>query len=404
MDATAAHAFATPPVSVRRPTTALEDVITLVAGIWLLAGTYVDGWAHNNLRDLETFFTPWHAILYSGFAACALWIAALTWRRHAPGMRWTEAIPFGYGAAAAGVVLFLISGAADLAWHSVFGIEQGIKALFSPSHLGLATGGFLILGAPFSAAWHSPERPWPRMTPAVVSAMLSGMVAAFILQEFAVFARHGLIQTYSGSAGAQPAVTIPTSSSIIVSLASFVVSTAALFVPVLLLSLRWRLHAAVPAAMALLPSVAMQMMVGLRDAWLVPAALVGAVFVGVVWAVARPDPDRPARLLTAVCLSPVVFWAPYFAAVALHDGALSFSPELWGGTLAWTGLEMLAIAALTLRTGSEGGNRETQAQQAAARLLENRIHAEGRVVEEDIHVALDSLKGVRKPVDASARS
>lgn len=351
MDATATHALAVPPESVHRPTTPVEDAITLAAGVWLLTGTYVDGWAHNNLRDLETFFTPWHAILYSGFAACALWIAALAWRRHTPGTRWTKAIPAGYGAAAAGVILFLISGVADFAWHSVFGIEQNLKALFSPSHLGLATGGFLILGAPFSSAWLGPGRSWPRLIPAVVSAMLAGMVAAFILQEFAVFARHGLIQTYTSGAGGQQAVTAPTSSSILVSLGSFFVSTVVLFVPVFLLSLRWRLHAAVPAAMALLPSVALQLMVALRDPWLLPAAVAGAVLVGALWAVVRPEPDRHARLMTAISLSPVVFWAPYFAGVALHDGALSFSPEIWAGTLAWTGLEMLALAALTLKGG-----------------------------------------------------
>ena len=43
MDAAAAHAFAVPPVSVHRPTTAVEDTITLAAGVWLLTGTYVDG-------------------------------------------------------------------------------------------------------------------------------------------------------------------------------------------------------------------------------------------------------------------------------------------------------------------------------------------------------------------------
>ncbi|MFF2346625.1 hypothetical protein [Pseudarthrobacter sp. NPDC058119] len=349
MDAAAPHVFAIPPASVHRPTTGREDTITLAAGVWLLVGTYVDGWAHNNLRGLETFFTPWHAVLYSGFAACAAWIAALTWRRHAPGMRWREAVPAGYGGAAAGVVLFLASGAGDLAWHTVFGIEQNISALFSPSHLGLATGGFLILGAPFSAAWHSPVRLWPRLVPAVASAVLAGMVAAFILQEFAVFARHGLIQTYATGAGAHPAVTVPTSSSILVSLASFLVSTLALFVPVLLLSLRWRLHPAVPAAMALIPSAALQVMVALRDAWLVPVALAGSILVAAVWAVVRPAPGHPARLMTAAALCPVVFWGPYFAGVALHDGALSFSPEVWTGTLVWTGLAMLGIAALTLK-------------------------------------------------------
>ena len=355
MDAAAAHAFAIPPVSVHRPTTAVEDAVTLAAGIWLLTGTYVDGWAHNNLRDLETFFTPWHAVLYSGFAACAVWIAALTWRRHAAGAGWTDAVPAGYGAAAAGVVLFLVSGVADFAWHSAFGIEQGISALFSPSHLGLATGGFLILGAPFSAAWRSPARPWTRLVPAVVSALLAGMVAAFILQEFAVFARHGLIQTYVNVPGAPPLVAPPTSSSIMVSLATFFVSTAVVFVPVLLLTLRWRLHAVVAATMALVPAVALQVMVALRDAWLVPAALAGAVLVGLVWAVVRPAPDRPARIMAAAALCPVVFWAPYFAGVALRDGALSFSPEVWGGTLVWTGLEMLALAALTLKMGAPAG-------------------------------------------------
>ncbi|NUP59626.1 MAG: hypothetical protein HOQ06_09145, partial [Pseudarthrobacter sp.] len=295
MDAAAAHAFAIPPVSVHRPTTAVEDAITLAAGIWLLTGTYVDGWAHNNLRDLETFFTPWHAVLYSGFTACALWIAALTWRRHAAGIRWADAVPAGYGPAAAGVALFLASGVADFAWHSAFGIEQGISALFSPSHLGLATGGFLILGAPFAAAWHSPARPWTRLVPSVASALLAGMVSAFILQEFAVFARHGLIQTYTNVPGTTPVVAPPTSSGIMVSLATFFVSTAVVFVPVLLLALRWRLHAVVPAGMALVPAVALQVMVALRDAWLVPAALAGAVLVGAVWAVVRPAPDRPAR-------------------------------------------------------------------------------------------------------------
>lgn len=349
MDAAAANAFALPPVSVHRPTTAAEDAVTLAAGVWLLTGTYVDGWAHNNLRDLETFFTPWHALLYSGFAACALWVASLTWRRHTPGTRWKEAIPSGYGAAAAGVALFLASGVADFAWHSVFGIEQSLSALFSPSHLGLASGAFLILSAPFSAAWHSAERSWRQLVPAFVSAMLAGMVAAFILQEFAVFARHGLVQTYIGTAGIQPRVAAPTSSSILVSLGSFFVSTVVLFLPVVSLSLRWRLRSAVPAVLVLVPSVGMQLMVALRDAWLVPVALVGSALVGVVWAVLRPAPDRPGRLMAAAGLSPVVFWAAYFAGVSLHDGALSFSPEIWGGTLAWTGLEMLALTVLTLK-------------------------------------------------------
>ncbi|MGY3567449.1 hypothetical protein [Sinomonas sp. RB5] len=352
MDAAAAPALAGPPASARRSTTAAEDTVSLVAGLWLLTGTYVDGWAHNNLAHLETFFTPWHAVLYSGFAANAVWIGSLVWRRHRRGTRWADALPVGYGGAALGVALFLVSGVADLVWHSVFGIEQDIKALFSPSHLGLATGGFLILGAPFAAAAAAPPgRTTPaRLTTALVSAGLCGMVAIFILQEFAVFARHGLIQTYGPSLGGIRAVMPATSASTIVALGSFLVSTAALFVPILLAASRWPVPAAVPALLAFVPSVALQAMVGFRDAWLVLAAAAGAALVGLAWLALRPRPDRAVRLRAAAAIAPPLFWGPYFAGVAWTDGRLSFSPEIWTGILVWTALETLAIAVLLSAT------------------------------------------------------
>ena len=46
----------------------------MLLGTWLLVGVMVDGWAHNNLEALETFFTPWHALFYSGFVATAGWV------------------------------------------------------------------------------------------------------------------------------------------------------------------------------------------------------------------------------------------------------------------------------------------------------------------------------------------
>jgi hypothetical protein len=49
--------------------------ITMVLALWLLGGVFIDGWAHINVAGTkETFFTPWHGVLYSWFAATALWI------------------------------------------------------------------------------------------------------------------------------------------------------------------------------------------------------------------------------------------------------------------------------------------------------------------------------------------
>lgn len=47
------------------PNDARFDWIMLACAVWLVAGVAIDGWAHNTIRPLiDTFFTPWHAILY----------------------------------------------------------------------------------------------------------------------------------------------------------------------------------------------------------------------------------------------------------------------------------------------------------------------------------------------------
>ena len=58
----------------------------------------LDAWAHNNVPGLETFFTPWHAVFYSGFPPPPAWVL---WTCPAPAVRRrpgpARAIPVGYG-------------------------------------------------------------------------------------------------------------------------------------------------------------------------------------------------------------------------------------------------------------------------------------------------------------------
>src|ERR1041385_5957069 len=90
--------------------------MTLLAA-WLLGGIYTDGWAHNHIH-VETFFTPWHAILYSGFLANLIFYAVTAVRNRRAGKPW---IPEGYRLAAIGVGIFAVSGVGDLIWHTIFG-------------------------------------------------------------------------------------------------------------------------------------------------------------------------------------------------------------------------------------------------------------------------------------------
>jgi hypothetical protein len=118
------------------------NLVTALLSTWFTAGLMLDAWAHNNVPELETFFTPWHAVFYSGFAATAAWIAWTARGALRPDGSRVAAIPVGYGAAIVAVVGFGVAAIGDFSWHTIFGIEQSIDILFSPTHLGLGAAMF----------------------------------------------------------------------------------------------------------------------------------------------------------------------------------------------------------------------------------------------------------------------
>lgn len=166
-----------------------QNVVAAVLGLVMVSGVYVDGWAHLNRPGLETFFTPWHAILYSGFALSAAFVVGLGVDRRAGRRGWRWALPAGYRPAVAGVVVFLAGGAADMLWHEVFGIEAGVDALLSPTHLVLLVGGMLIVTTPgrVAARGGSPTD----MAAVAVSVAATAALAAFFLSYLSVFADPG---------------------------------------------------------------------------------------------------------------------------------------------------------------------------------------------------------------------
>jgi hypothetical protein len=56
-------------------------------------GVFLDGWAHTHGRVDDTFFTPWHAVLYSGFLAMAvLLVGRAAWGVAREGVAWRRAM------------------------------------------------------------------------------------------------------------------------------------------------------------------------------------------------------------------------------------------------------------------------------------------------------------------------
>lgn len=172
------------------------DLLVCACGIWFVFGLYLDGWAHNQ-RLVDSFFTPWHAVLYSGFLAVALTIGITQVRNMWHGYSMMRALPKGYLLSLVGIVMFALAAPFDLLWHEVFGFEENIEALLSPSHLLLATGAILAVGGPLrSAIRRSRSRTlqgWRDLLPVVLSLFLLYAVISFFTQYAHPLANHHLM-------------------------------------------------------------------------------------------------------------------------------------------------------------------------------------------------------------------
>lgn len=110
-----------------------ENFVTVGFGFWLIFGFFIDAYAHGNLRgNLDSFFTPWHAILYSGFMATAFWMIWLVVRRLRQGLQGMAAVPVGYELGLVGVLVFGVAGVSDLIWHSIHRSEPECPAQPQP--------------------------------------------------------------------------------------------------------------------------------------------------------------------------------------------------------------------------------------------------------------------------------
>jgi len=326
-----------------------EDLITLLLSSWLIGGVFLDGWAHNTRPQLETFFTPWHAVFYSGFAAVAVWVCRSVWIR--------RGVPAGYGPALAGLVIFLLSGAGDMSWHLAFGIEQGIAALLSPTHLGLFSGAFLIVTAPLRSQWADPD-PAPgrgrraalgHLLPAVGSVTLAGSLCTFMFMY--LHPMYDNIVSVAHLTFLDQAFTTAQSDhvkylNIAVGVSGFIVSTVLLFTPLLFLLRRWRLPASAAVVVLGLPPLLVQALTDFRDIGLAELGLIGAAAVAVLLRLLDPTPAALGRLRVFFATAPALFWGIYFGGIALHDHGLGWKAEVWGGALVWSGLAMLALTLL----------------------------------------------------------
>jgi hypothetical protein len=330
-------------------------------GAWLIGGLYLDGWAHIHMPGLETFFTPWHAVLYSGYLAGAGALAATFARRARRGLPWSGALPVGYGLAAVGTGVFLAAGLADMAWHVVFGIETGVEGLISPSHLALALGGGLMVTGPLRAGLRAPADPtpgWGARLPMAVSLTLLVSLLTFFTEYASPYGATWVAKTPGGMVFLYQSL----------GLAGFLVQPAVLMGPVLYVLRRRSLPF---GSLALLLSTNVALMAIIHDRYLDPgpAPLIGAAGLAgllgdglVAWL--RPSADRTLALRTVAFAVPALQYLGYVLAVML-GARVTWSIHLWTGAVVIAGGVGWLLSYLAMAPGSGSPARRTDAGSTA---------------------------------------
>jgi hypothetical protein len=324
-----------PDRSQRRLTTHPADSLRFDRWMTLLAtlfvfGIYVDGWAHNNILELiETFFTPWHGMLYGGFALLAAALVLTLAFNLFRGYSWQFALPRGYAPGILGILIFAVSGVLDLVWHETFGFEDGTEALLSPTHLLLASGAILMLAGPLRAAWQrvdGTEIPgWRELLPALVSATLVLAILSFFMQ-YATFARPGaLIHAPKGSG--------PTYQADSAAIFNLFAPSLLIMGSVLFLLRRWRLPLG-SFTLIIGLSYTLMFLMTMQDSFVAPWSWVGvmlaSVLVDLLYARLQPSAEREVAMRWFAFLLP-------FILIGLHMATLLLTHGLWWQVHMWAG-------------------------------------------------------------------
>ena len=318
--------------------------LVVLSSLWIFAGLYLDGWAHNNIPEqIDGFLTPWHLVLYSGYAVSAAILGITYFANVRKGYSGLRALPSVYMTSLLGAAVFAIAGNLDFIWHSLFGFEEDVEALVSPSHLSLAVGGVMMMSGPLRAAWRKlalqeNNIPWH----ALLSLFLVTGVSTFFTQFSNAFSHP---QVFVGQS--------PIGDTYFedVTLISYVlIPTVILMGAIIMTVLRWKLPFGALTLLLAGNSALMFLM-----AWrysreqrpVLIASLVGGILADTLLLLLKPTAKNVKGLRWFSFLVPSLLFLAYFLSLILTDGILWNSNLRLGmiffGGILGLGLTWLAV-------------------------------------------------------------
>src|SRR6266571_4967558 len=318
-----------------------EDLIAALLSATLIIGLFLDGWNHINILHgrLGTFFTPWHAMLYAGFAAAAAWVLTrnphlyLRGRPTKPEFYRLFGIPLRYPFAVAGL---------GLATVALAGTSSGM----------LFCGGAALVAGALRSGWHAP-RHYPaiigfrQFLPPLISLTLLTALGSFMFQWLSAFmdwqpsVNFGRDQVLIG---ALPSVEGTVE---IASVARIVVTNLLLLGPVLLAMRRWRLPFGSVTALFTTVAVGMAALTNFHLAATIAAVTAGGLAADLLIYGLAPSPAKSLAYRIVAGVVPLVMWTAYFLLLRAAYG-IRWPFDLWLAAVGLTAVTGLALSFLAV--------------------------------------------------------
>jgi hypothetical protein len=303
------------------------DMVMALLLAWPIFGAYLDAWAHNH-GLVDSFFTPWHAVLYSGFVAVVFALYGTAIWNHSRGYAWLRSLPPGYELSALAIPFFAIGGVGDMLWHMAFGIEKQLDGIFSPTHMALTVAMGVMATGPLRSCWRRRERAtgptWHAGIPVIASLTI-------------LFALFTAVTQYAHPAVNPVALAmVPGGNQFFIKAygALSIFLQTGIFMGLMLLAMRrWRL---LPGAFTVVLSVPAVLASFLQDHFaLIPVAVVAGIVADVLYQQLRPSGARTTTLRLFAFLVPFTYCLLYFLTLDLIGG-------IWWTIHMWLGVTVLS--------------------------------------------------------------
>jgi hypothetical protein len=269
-------------------------------------------------------------------------------------------MPRGHALTLAALGVFAVAALGDLVWHEVLGIEVGLEALLSPTHLLLMASGLVALSAPVRAAWsdQSVAVSFRSFLPVALATTLLTALVAFFLSFYSPFTNNAggtPFSRFTGQVHDHPSADVRELQQLL-GVGSILLMSVVLAAAVAVLLRNWRTP---PGTFVLLFSLLVVLFAG-TDEFEQPLVVLAGPLAGLAGDLLVRR-GVPAVFVTSGAVA--TLWLAFFALYFVQEARVAWAAEVWAGTTFLSALLAAGIGLLVTPLHAGAPARPTLVEQ-----------------------------------------